>query len=105
MSQEDGANDICLNLLYTWRLLCNSFLVMTCFLLRDSSILPKKDLHRSLQAAAIPVCNASMDLDEPNEWSSSHQVDAFSRSFHVSPINLGFSVACFWLLGSCYDTL
>ena len=32
----------------TWRLLRSSFLAMTCFLIRDSYILPKKELHRSL---------------------------------------------------------
>ena len=33
----------------TWRLLCSAFLVMTCLLIRDSNLLPKKELHRSLQ--------------------------------------------------------
>ena len=33
----------------TGRLLCSSFLVMTCFLIRDEHILPKKELRRSLQ--------------------------------------------------------
>ena len=34
----------------TWRLLSSSFLVMTCFLVRDdNNLLPKKELHRSLQ--------------------------------------------------------
>ena len=36
----------------TLRLLCSPFLVLTCFLLRDYSILPKKELHRSLQVGA-----------------------------------------------------
>ena len=33
----------------TWRLLCGSFLVMIGFLVRDHDVLPKKQLHRSLQ--------------------------------------------------------
>ena len=33
----------------TWRLLCSSFLVITCLLIGDYDILPKKKLHRSLQ--------------------------------------------------------
>ena len=35
----------------TWRTLCSSFLAMTCCLFRDYNILPKKELHRSLQVA------------------------------------------------------
>ena len=41
----------------TWRLLCSSFLVMTCFLLGDYNILPKKELHRSLQVIWFKVCS------------------------------------------------
>ena len=33
----------------TWRLLCSSFLVMTCLVITGHNILPKKELHRSLQ--------------------------------------------------------
>ena len=33
----------------SWRILCSFVLVMTCFLIRDCNILPKKELHRSLQ--------------------------------------------------------
>ena len=33
----------------TWRLPCSSCLVMTCFLVGDCKILPKKELRRSLQ--------------------------------------------------------
>ena len=36
-------------LLATSRLLCSSFLVMTCFLIRGDNILNKTELHRSLQ--------------------------------------------------------
>ena len=38
-------------LVHTWRLLCSSFLVMACFLVRGYDGLPKKELHRSLQVA------------------------------------------------------
>ena len=38
------------SVLCSWRLLCSSFLVMTCFLIRDQNVLPKKKLHRNLQA-------------------------------------------------------
>ena len=33
----------------TWRLLCSSVLVMTCFLIWDDHILTKKELHRRPQ--------------------------------------------------------
>ena len=33
----------------TWRLLCSSFLVLTCFLIGGYNVLPKKELHGSLQ--------------------------------------------------------
>ena len=36
-------------IVHTRRLLCSSFLVMTCFLIRDGNILPKQELHRSPQ--------------------------------------------------------
>ena len=39
----------CATPLPTWRLLCSSSLVMTCFLFRDYNTLSKKELHRSLQ--------------------------------------------------------
>ena len=32
----------------TWRLLCSSFLAMTCLRLRNINLLPKKELHLSL---------------------------------------------------------
>ena len=34
---------------FTWRLLCSSFLVMTCLIATDHNIPPKRELHRSLQ--------------------------------------------------------
>ena len=34
-------------------LLCSSFLVMTYFLIRDFSVLPKNELHRSLQLSLL----------------------------------------------------
>ena len=34
-----------------WKLLCSSFLGMTCLLIRDNKVLPKKDLQRSLQVS------------------------------------------------------
>ena len=42
---------------YTWRLLCNSLLVITYIyiLIRGCNILPKKDLHRSLQEMYICI--------------------------------------------------
>ena len=36
-------------MLGSWRLLCSSFLLMTCSTIRHSDILPKRGLHRSLQ--------------------------------------------------------
>ena len=39
---------------YTCRLLCSSFLAMTCFLIGDYNILPKKELHRILQVGQKP---------------------------------------------------
>ena len=46
----------------TWRLLCSSFLVMTCFLIGDYKILPKKELHRSLQVASVLLPWAPISL-------------------------------------------
>ena len=37
-----------------WRILCSSFLVITCFLIRDCNILPEKELHGSLQVIHCP---------------------------------------------------
>ena len=38
----------------TWRFLCSSFLVMTCSLNKGYYILPKEELHRSLQGQKRP---------------------------------------------------
>ena len=43
-------SDEALFFMFPWRLRCSSFLVMTCFHVRDYNILPKKELHKILQA-------------------------------------------------------
>ena len=47
-----------------WRLLCSSFLVVTCFLIRDYDILPKKELHRRLQVSGPSKMVPQMFLAE-----------------------------------------
>ena len=37
----------------TWRLLCSSFLVETCFFVRGFNVPPKKELHRGLQVVSV----------------------------------------------------
>ena len=50
---EDRSSNISATTSITWRLLCSSFLVMTSFLIGDHNILPKQELHRSLQVFVL----------------------------------------------------
>ena len=57
----------CPRTLSTWRRLCSTFFVMTYFLIRGYSVLPKKELHRSLQSPG--TCLGSYRYATPSpEW-------------------------------------
>ena len=49
--------------LTTWRLLCRSFLIMTCFRIRGYDILPKTELHRSLQVWRLETLHQEGTLE------------------------------------------
>ena len=59
----------------TWRLLCSSLLVLTCFLVSGYHILPKMELHKSLQGAG-PSGNAAQEAP-----GAMPKADAVSASF------------------------
>ena len=55
---SSGGHDLSVRrVVATWRFLCSSFLVMTCFLIGDYNILPKRELHRSLQAVTYSLAH------------------------------------------------
>ena len=59
---------------YTWRLLCSSFLVMTCFLSKDDNMLPKKEIHKSLQVSETMIKGTAIcasPKSSPANWSAS----------------------------------
>ena len=47
--------------------MCSSFLAMICFLVEDCTILPKKELHRSLQVVSVALSPKSSGDMEPGQ--------------------------------------
>ena len=80
---------------YTQGLKCSSFLVMTCFLLRDSNMLPKKELHLSPLVPfqwvwAVPnakmceVLRPGVDTQTLEELPCPLGFDIFQETYHLS---------------------
>ena len=68
---------LCTTIIFTWRLLCKTFLVMTCF-----HILPNKELHRrnymgvSISSLGRRTCTAIYRLWGPGWWAVGSRVDS-----------------------------
>ena len=52
-AQQDKVAPAAFGASATWKLLCIAFLVISCCLIRDNNVLPKEELHRSLQLVLL----------------------------------------------------
>ena len=80
-------------IIITWKLLCSSFLVLTCFLNGACHELPKKELHRSLQLAhqkpkhwnmTVPQAQ-SLECKDSQHASFQAHIPACWSSLHARP--------------------